>query len=343
MWVNAFVNVVVWAVTVQVRLKNLMVALFPLEREIWDDAQQAWKVIPAPWQTRARDFVRQHVRPILLGAMVLFLLSVLLAVAAQSAKATEVTALPMQRITSPTNGVQIEQLQAGTGLALQPPTTASPSLNFPNGTAPSAPVSGDCWSQTVSTVVALECFLNSTASPLLQVNGITAGTGITLTDPTAVQVNIACTIATGGAAGCVIPDGVTTAMSVSALVVTGQANGQYNCAGTIIAGDFVALTPSGGTLKMVDASAANLTLPAVGIAQGGCTASAGVNTIFTLPLFSVATSTTLTVGTYYYLSASSPGKATATPPSTAGQLLQPLGFAVSTSFLQIAIGQGIGL
>jgi hypothetical protein len=43
---------------------------------------------------------------------------------------------------------QIKQLPAATSLQLQAPTTANATINFPHGTAPSAPANGDCWTTT---------------------------------------------------------------------------------------------------------------------------------------------------------------------------------------------------
>lgn len=103
----------------------------------------------------------------------------------------------------------------------------------------------------------------------------------------------------------------------------------------LAAGDYVNVH-SGGVRK-ADASNGR---PAHGVVLAGVANGAPATVYFE------GTNTQLsglTLGADQYLSATTPGARTATAPSTAGQLVQPLGVAVSTTAAQIEIRQPITL
>lgn len=63
---------------------------------------------------------------------------------------------------------QQEQIQPGDALQTSAPTTATASINFPHGTAPSSPVNGDCWTTTAG----LYCQINgATVGPFIATSG----------------------------------------------------------------------------------------------------------------------------------------------------------------------------
>lgn len=113
------------------------------------------------------------------------------------------------------------------------------------------------------------------------------------------------------------------------LMPTGFGTPTYTgtAAEALAAGDFVYIE-SGGTVRKADASAANAAKSAVGFVlsavSNGATATVyleGNNDALT----------SLTAGVIYFLSASSPGGVTTTPPSTAGHVVQFLGKAINAT------------
>lgn len=144
-----------------------------------------------------------------------------------------------------------------------------------------------------------------------------------------------------------LPDGTT----VSGGLVTGVGSGsllKYSAenkdAGTIPAGGVCAVHSSGtGVIK---ACAADDTKSAVGLMQSS-TASTVSGTIQTEGLFTLADWTavigaaTLTALTPYFVDPATPGMLTATPPTTTGQVNQYVGWAVSTTTLDLQIDSPI--
>jgi len=103
------------------------------------------------------------------------------------------------------------------------------------------------------------------------------------------------------------------------------------------------------TAKKAQANAAG-TVGVIGLAATASTAagasasvqSDGVLTATTAQWDAVTGATGgLVFGTLYYLDPATAGKITATAPSTAGQYVQPLGRALSTTDLEITIGTSI--
>lgn len=114
---------------------------------------------------------------------------------------------------------------------------------------------------------------------------------------------------------------------------------------TISEGMLVAVHSSGTGIVL--ASAANGLKPAVGLMQEDTitSVSGAVQTenIFTLADWSAVTgSATLTRGPYY-LDATTPGMMSATAPAVAGQVVQAIGYALSTTDLDISIQPAIRL
>lgn len=106
---------------------------------------------------------------------------------------------------------------------------------------------------------------------------------------------------------------------------------------------------SSGT-GVVLASASDDTQPACGLALVGAapTFSVTVQTggLFTLSDWSSVTaeaSATLSAHAMYFLSETNPGNITTTPPSVAGEIVQPIGRAVSSDTLDLSIGPIIKL
>lgn len=99
----------------------------------------------------------------------------------------------------------------------------------------------------------------------------------------------------------------------------------------LVAGDFIALHNVAGVCKMRKASATDNTKVAVGFVSKDVAADAWaiVTTGGYMPLLS-----SLTPAAFYYLSTTS-GQITATKPVTAGNIVQPIGYAVSLSLIHI--------
>lgn len=96
---------------------------------------------------------------------------------------------------------------------------------------------------------------------------------------------------------------------------------------TLAAGDIVSFHVStGDKVRKADATAAGKEVHGFVLAGFASAASATVYLGGTLTGLSG-----LTIGTRYYLSASSPGAVTATPPSTAGNIVQLVGIAISAT------------
>lgn len=96
----------------------------------------------------------------------------------------------------------------------------------------------------------------------------------------------------------------------------------------LAAGDFVNLHDVSGVSKARKADATNATKPANGFVKTGATSGANVD-VYIDGLNDVLTGKT--AGTRYFLSAATPGAATATPPSASGNLCQFLGVATSAT------------
>ena len=108
----------------------------------------------------------------------------------------------------------------------------------------------------------------------------------------------------------------------------------------IAAGDFVNVYSNAGTINIRKADA---TAPAK-FANGfvlSAVASSGTGTVYYGNLNTAQTG--LTIGVLHYLSATTPGKATATAPTGTGQIVQQLGTAKSGSELLVEIQQTIQL
>lgn len=105
------------------------------------------------------------------------------------------------------------------------------------------------------------------------------------------------------------------------------------------AGNFVNIWNNGGVVSVRKADAATnkeahgFVLASVALGAAATIFSEGSNTGLT----------GLTPGSRYYLSATTPGAATSTPPSAAGQIVQFVGVAVSTTAVNFEAGDPITL
>ena len=97
---------------------------------------------------------------------------------------------------------------------------------------------------------------------------------------------------------------------------------------TLAAGDFVNIHDVSGTSKARKADATNATKPANGFVKSGAVAAANVD-VYLDGLNDVQTGKV--AGTRYFLSAATPGAATATIPNASGNLCQFLGVATSAT------------
>jgi hypothetical protein len=93
------------------------------------------------------------------------------------------------------------------------------------------------------------------------------------------------------------------------------------------AGQLVNIFDDSGTVKVRKADASNGRVAHGFVLQS--VTSGGNATVYMEGTISGLSG--LTVGTYYFLSATTPGSVSATPPSTAGQYAQIIGYAVSTT------------
>lgn len=116
---------------------------------------------------------------------------------------------------------------------------------------------------------------------------------------------------------------------------------------TITEGQVVYISNS-GNVKLAT-SAAQASARAVGFVKDTSISSASSGTIQTSSVFAkadwtgIADSTTLTAGSIYFLSDTTPGSITTTAPITSGSYITKVGVAISTTELQIAIENPIGL
>jgi hypothetical protein len=141
-----------------------------------------------------------------------------------------------------------------------------------------------------------------------------------------------------------LPAGDTLNAPVSAPETLSQ-----TAASTMIAGQVV-YNNSADSIEKAKADASGTSKP-VGMCQAAITAAAsgnivvnGVLTLTTAQWDALAGTTGgLAAGTVYYLSPTTPGLITSTPPSTIGQFLVELGMAISTTELKVQIRQTIAL
>jgi hypothetical protein len=101
----------------------------------------------------------------------------------------------------------------------------------------------------------------------------------------------------------------------------------------LTAGDFVNLFLSAGVIKVQKADATNNAKPAHGFVLANVTAPADA-TVYRLSNLNTAVAG-LTIGSDYFL-ATTPGSLTATPPSAAGNIVQPLGRAALATSIVLA-------
>ncbi len=108
----------------------------------------------------------------------------------------------------------------------------------------------------------------------------------------------------------------------------------------LAAGDLVDIWNDAGTLKVrkADASAVSAGKKADGFVRAAVTAPANATVYFDGEISGL---TGLTLGSEYYLSDSTPGGITATPVTTAGNLLQSVGVAKSATTLSFEPGEGV--
>lgn len=128
----------------------------------------------------------------------------------------------------------------------------------------------------------------------------------------------------------------TTMLDPAALAETQVAPASENLA----AGDLVDIWDDAGTLKVrkADASAASAGKKADGFVKAAVTAPANATVYFDGEISGL---TGLTLGAEYFLSDSTPGGITATPVTTAGNLLQSVGVAKSATTLSFEPGEGV--
>lgn len=107
---------------------------------------------------------------------------------------------------------------------------------------------------------------------------------------------------------------------------------------TLAAGDVVNVWDDSGTRKARKADATNTGKPACGFVLAGVTSGETATVYFSGENSSV---TGLTLGSAYYLSAATPGAVTATAPTTAGNVRQYVGRAVSATLLVVQIGDPV--
>jgi len=105
------------------------------------------------------------------------------------------------------------------------------------------------------------------------------------------------------------------------------------------AGDFVNIFDDSGTAKVRKADASS-NKPAHGYVLSSATAGNNVTVHFDGHNTQL---TGLTPGTYYFLSDTTPGGVTDTPPSTSGYIAQRLGVAINSSTLDVEIEDPIEL
>ena len=103
----------------------------------------------------------------------------------------------------------------------------------------------------------------------------------------------------------------------------------------LAAGDFVYVTGTGTVMK---ADATALAKAAVGYVNAAVTSGQPATVFFD---DTNSNQTGLTAGTKYFLSDTVPGKVSATPPTTAGRIVQYLGIATSTTDIHVSIQQPI--
>ncbi|MEO5363795.1 MAG: hypothetical protein H7838_09265 [Magnetococcus sp. DMHC-8] len=106
----------------------------------------------------------------------------------------------------------------------------------------------------------------------------------------------------------------------------------------LAAGDFVNLFDASGTTKARKADATDGGKRAHGFVKVSATAGQSVDVYFDGANNSL---TGLTGGTRYFLSAATPGAATATTPATAGNLVQYLGTALATTTIAFRPTDGV--
>lgn len=109
---------------------------------------------------------------------------------------------------------------------------------------------------------------------------------------------------------------------------------------SLSAGNFVNVWDDAGTAKVRKADASAAGKEAHGYVLGAATAGQSVTVYWDETNSAVSG---LTAGVRYYLSATNPGQATATPPSAAGNVLQYLGTATSATELPFEPDDGVVL
>ena len=149
-------------------------------------------------------------------------------------------------------------------------------------------------------------------------------------------------------AGVVVSSGATNDGDLVALDATGRIDETVFTIGggpliktivaseTLAAGDYVSIWNDTGTVKVRKADATDVTKKADGYVLDGVTAAANATVYF--EDFNSALSG-LTIGADYYLSATTPGDVTNTPPATSGNIVQFLGKAISATEMYVEIGK----
>lgn len=116
-------------------------------------------------------------------------------------------------------------------------------------------------------------------------------------------------------------------------VGVGAATKTIEASETLASSDVVNVWDDSGTVKVRKADATAVGKEANGFVLAGVTSGQNATVYFDDELTGLSG---LTPGTRYYLSAATPGAITATAPSTAGNVVQHIGTAVSTSSIIFA-------
>ena len=112
----------------------------------------------------------------------------------------------------------------------------------------------------------------------------------------------------------------------------GEASQSFPTSETLAAGAVVNIWSSSGTPTARNANATDATKPAVGFVSSAVTSPAAATVYF--PGQIVTGVSGLTIGAAVFLSAATPGGVSSTAPSGSGNLVQPIGYALSaTSFV----------
>lgn len=144
--------------------------------------------------------------------------------------------------------------------------------------------------------------------------------------------------------------GETLIATTSDTTTIGQTNGEASV--SLVIGNVVYATAIADTVKRAEANALATSVPmgmvldaSIAANASGNIAIAGVVTFSATALVDAIAGTTggFAMGVSYFLSPTTPGCLTATPPSTVGQYSVMIGIALSTVELKLAIQPPIGL